>query len=334
MLPILSLVFAAAGINLLAWAVLRRARKGVWRSAALSLLLVFNSVMLSLAALDVGFSLFMNQSDGFNITMSSRNWFKEHWKPINSLGYRDDEPAPPDQGQKVVLILGDSFAAGHGVNDYRDRFSNRLGGLLGAGYRVYNASDIGWDSTEELQALKKFPIKPDVVVLSYYLNDIFGAAKKVQYDMPFGVKFPSNAVMRYLVDNSALMNFAYWRIARMGNMENAKESFWERLKTAFFDSAVWAEHERELDGVVDLCREKGARLIVLVFPNFIDAAGSAPLTAKIAAYFQSRGATAFDLTPMFQGRDPGELVVNAVDAHPNESVHEEAAGLLKTAILN
>lgn len=327
-------LLAVAGINILAWIALSRVRKGRWRSRALSLLLVFDSVCLSLVVIETGFSLFMNQSDGFNITMSSRNWFKDHWKPVNSLGYRDDEPAPPVQGQKTVLVVGDSFAAGHGVDDYRDRFSNRLGGLLGAGYRVCNASNIGWDSSEELQALKTYPVKPDVVVLSYYLNDIFGAAKKVHFDLPFGVRFPSNAVARHLVENSALVNFVYWRLARMGNMENAEESFWERLKMAFSDPAVWAVHEKELDGIVRLCREKGARLIVLVFPAFPDAAGSAPLTAKIAAFFQSRGATAFDLTPLFESRDPKDLVVNAVDSHPNETVHEEVAGLLKTVILN
>jgi len=332
--PILFPLLAVAGINLLAWLSLSRVRKGRWRVYALSLLLVFDSLFVTLALLEAGFFLFMDQSDGFNITMSSKKWFKDHWKPVNSLGYRDDEPAPPEKGRKAVLVVGDSFAAGHGVDDYRDRFSNRLGGLLGPGYRVYNASDIGWDTPEELQALRTYPVKPDIVVLSYYLNDIFGAANKVHFDAPFGVKYPSNSVTRYLVDNFALANFVYWRLARMGNMENAAESFWGRLKAAFSDPAVWGEHEKELGGIVQACREEGARLIVLIFPNFLDAAGSAPLTAKIAAYFQSRGATAFDLAPMFEGRDPDELVVNCVDAHPNASVHEEMAGLLKTAILN
>lgn len=321
-----------AAINFLAWLFLRR-RKGERRMAVFSLLLAFNAVFLALAGLEAGFSLFMRQSDGFNLTMSSRNWFADHWKPINSLGYRDDEPTPPGPGQTAVLVVGDSFAAGHGVDDYRDRFSNQLGELLGDGFRAYAVADIGWDSADELRALAAYPVTPRVVVLSYYLNDIYGAAKKQGFALPFGVAFPRNAFLRYLTEHSALVNFAYWRLARMGNVANASDSFWERLKQAFAEPGVWKEHERELKGIADFCREKGARLIVLVFPNLQDVPGSVRLTAKVSAFFQSLGATALDLSPMFQGREPTQLVVNAMDAHPNESVHKEAAGLLKTVIL-
>jgi len=231
-----------------------------------------------------------------------------------------------------VLVVGDSFAAGHGVDDYRDRFSNALAQKLGDKYAVYNASNIGWDTGDELRALKRFPVTPRIVVLSYYLNDIFGAAKRENFDMPFGVHFPEGALMRHLVENSSLVNFVYWRLARAGNMDGAKNSFWARLREAYAEPAVWKEHERELAAVAAWCGEKNARLVVLVFPNLQDVAASMPLTAKVSAYFQSLGALALDLGPMFLGRDASELVVNAVDAHPNKGVHQEIAGLLATSI--
>ena len=59
-------------------------------------------------------TLFFAQSDGFNLTLSSRNWFARYWQPINSLGYRDVEPRAPRPGEKFVLVVGDSFVAGHG----------------------------------------------------------------------------------------------------------------------------------------------------------------------------------------------------------------------------
>ena len=148
---------AAAGMDLAAWILFRRSRaknRAFWRSLVLAL----NAVLFSLAALDAGLFLFLRQSDGFNLTISSRNWFADHWNPVNSLGYRDDEPAPPGPGRTAVLVLGDSFAAGHGIDDYRDRFSNLLGKQLGGAFAVYNASDIGWDSTDELGALERYQI--------------------------------------------------------------------------------------------------------------------------------------------------------------------------------
>jgi hypothetical protein len=55
---------------------------------------------------------------------------------------------------------------------------------------------------------------------------------------------------------------------------------------------------------------------------------SAPLTGKVAAELAALGAEVIDLTPVFAGRNPRDLVVNGLDAHPNEAVHKEVGELL------
>ena len=134
--------------------------------------------------------------------MRGKAWFERHWKPVNSLGYRDAEPFPPKPGQKSLVVLGDSFAAGHGVNRAEDRFSSVAATILGQDWQVFNVAKIGWDTMDETRALKAFPVKPDVVVLAYYLNDIFHAAQEEDFPLRFGVNLP-RGLMKALTDHSA-----------------------------------------------------------------------------------------------------------------------------------
>ncbi len=326
-------VFAAlVAANLLAMWGLSRLRPGRGRAAGMGALVAFDAAAVMLLVLEVGMALFFAQSDGFNITMSSRNWFERHWRPVNSLGYRDAEPRPKVPGEKLVLVVGDSFAAGHGIDRAEDRFGDVLGRDLGPGWRVANAAKIGWDTVDEDEALRAYPVTPDIVVLAYFVNDIYRAAEKARFPLPFTIQFPKTAVTRYLVDHFALANFVYWRLARMGNVDDAAKGFWDRLRAAYADPAVWGEHARELDSVVDWCRERHVRLIALLIPSLVDVAGTAPMTARVAAYFRERGVETVDLTPVLAGRDPASMVVNSVDSHANVALDAEMAGLLRKAI--
>ena len=279
-------------------------------------------------------ALFFAQSDGFNITMSSRNWFARHWHPVNALGYRDAAPRPKAPGEKLLVVLGDSFAAGHGIDRVEDRFGDVLARDLGKGWLVANVAKIGWDTVDEDEALRHYPVTPDVVVLAYFVNDIYRAAEKAKFPLPFTVQFPKSALTKYLVDHFALANFAYWRLARVGNVDDAAKGFWDRLRAAYADPTVWAEHAAELDSLVGWCRERHVRLIALVIPSLVDVGGTAPMTAKVAAYFRERGIETVDMTPVLAGRDPASLVVNGVDSHANVALNAEMAVLLRRAVLS
>uniref|UniRef100_I2PWD2 SGNH hydrolase-type esterase domain-containing protein n=1 Tax=Desulfovibrio sp. U5L TaxID=596152 RepID=I2PWD2_9BACT len=328
---LLLVVLALALANGLAMWGLSRLR-GRARTGGMAALVTVDAVLAILLVLELGMALFFAQSDGFNITMSSRNWFARHWHPVNSLGYRDVEPRPKAGGEKLVLVVGDSFAAGHGIDRPEDRFGDVLGRDLGPGWRVAQASKIGWDTVDEDQALRAYPVTPDVVVLAYFVNDIYRAAEKSHFPLPFTVRFPESAAVKYLVDHFALANFAYWRLARIGNVEDASRGFWDRLRAAYDDPVVWAAHAAELDAIVDWCRDRHIRLIALLIPSLADVAGSAPMTARVAAYFKDRGVETVDLTPVLAGRKASELVVNSVDTHANVGLNAEMAGLLRRAI--
>lgn len=295
--------------------------------------LTVDSLLAGLLILEFYFAKIHDQSDGFNLTHAGKAWFERHWSPVNSLGYRDIEPTPPKPGQKCLVVLGDSFAAGHGVNRAEDRFSSVAATILGEDWKVFSVAKIGWDTVDEAQALRSFPVKPDVVVLAYYLNDIFHAAQEENYPLRFGVNLPQG-FMKVLTDLSALADYVYWRFARGGNLSGGAVTFWDTLRGAYDDPKVWARHEGELSDLAGYCRENGIRLVVLVFPMLQAPAESAPLTGKVSGAFEKSGAAVMDLTPVFSGRPARELVVNSLDAHPNEAVHRQVGELLAGRIKN
>lgn len=88
---------------------------------------------------------------------------------VNSNGLRDrDVPVAKQDGRKRVLILGDSFAFGVGLNA-GERFSDLLDGMLEDDVDVVNAGVPGWGTDQEMlfyeSSLRGF--KPDVVVLAF-----------------------------------------------------------------------------------------------------------------------------------------------------------------------
>jgi hypothetical protein len=161
------------------------------------------------------FKEFFAQTENRNFTLASRNWFERYWS-ANSLGYRDVEWSPEDlQTKRKLLVSGDSFAAGQGIENLEDRFSNRLGQKLGADYLVMNIAYPGHSTKEEIERLKGFPYKPEILIHQYYINDIRYAAERrnVISTPPDTDPWP---VLQPLVENSYALNFIYWRCVLLG----------------------------------------------------------------------------------------------------------------------
>lgn len=92
---------------------------------------------------------------------------------INQLGLRDrDRSYEKQQDKKRILVLGDSFVWGYGVNA-EETLTRRLEAEL-AGAEVINAGVTAYGTTQELLWLEREGVKyhPDLVVLVLYKNDI------------------------------------------------------------------------------------------------------------------------------------------------------------------
>lgn len=282
--------------------------------------------------LDVLFFGFYTESVGSVRSLTGKRWFCVHWKPLNSLGYRDVEVSRM-QGMRRVLVLGDSFAAGHGVDDYRHRFSNLLEKNLGDGWAVANVARIGWQTSQQIRALQEFPYDPDIVVLSYSMNDIFGASRGYQRAQGIEPRDGPPGWLRPVVENSHLWDYVFLKTRGLRSSGNSQgEEHRLALLDAHDDPIIWSKHRQELLRLVSLARNRGAQPLVVVWPRLTDLENTSRLTAKIAELMRDQGVPVIDLSERFAGRDRDDLMASRLDGHPHRRLHQEVGDLLTREI--
>ena len=243
------------------------------------------------------------------------HWYKNfYWGHYNSVGYRDYEPQTEGVEQRVA-ILGDSFAMGHGINDLDATFAQLLEQRLGAGYDVNVVAQSGWDSDIELHFLQDYPLKPDVVVLSYYLNDIDHLLTDPSQDPNAVFNFPENPALSWFVLNFFTPNFIYYNIMQYTSPLRAT-NFTNRLIDAHMDDDLWAQQAWWLNEMVEYTRQNDMQLVALVWPQLLAIEESAPATIRIRDFFLERDVQVVDMTDVLRGYDGRQLIVNRFDAHP------------------
>lgn len=288
------------------------------------LLISLASVGVVILALEIGMRALMDDSDNFARTLPHQRWEELYWHPINALGYRDYElDSSANPAVKKVLVLGDSFVAGHGIQSIDDTFPHLLAQQLGAGYSVHIAAQPGWSTHEEVTALAQYPVAPDIVILSYYLNDIEYAATQ------HGVypQWPPSIVdtpLGWLVDHFYLANYLYWHLY-VFRLDGFPERYTSYILSAYSDPGIWQTEQADLNAVIDWTTTHHARLIVLLWPVLTNVEWSSQVTQPVKDYLQAKGVTLVDMGPLVADKPPASLTVNSSDAHPNAAIHALAA---------
>ena len=294
--------------------------RALLENISLSLLVIF----LTFMALEFYFKVFFAQSDGFRYTLASQNWYNRYWQE-NSLGNRDIEWTPDKLvGKTKVMVVGDSFVAGSGIANPEDRFANQLGRLLGDDYAVLVVASPGWDTVDEVEAILDYPYRPDILVLSYYINDIEGTAYERGLQRP-AIRQDPPAWLLPLVQNSYALNFLYWRLTRFGPQTWADIYWNDWLKQISNDPDVRWQHQQELLTIIQGAAAEQIPLFVVVFPNLTAIAESQFLTQPVIDLFDQQGVPVLDVSQILADRDPAETTVNAIDSHPNEAINLEVA---------
>jgi hypothetical protein len=320
---ILGFVLVGGGLGLARrfWAKSERPYR-LAQNISLSCLALFLTLMLAELFFKVAFA----QSDAWNQTLSSQNWFKRYWV-TNSFGYRDVEWSQTDlQTKRKILVLGDSFAAGQGIESLDDRFSNRLGALLGQDYLVMNIATPGISTTEEIERITGFPYKPDILILQYFINDIRNAAHRRGFfaDNP-GLE--PQPVLKPFIENSYVLNFIYWRSVRLLPGPWQPDGF-DWLNQAFNDPEVWWLHQQELLMIYEGARSEQVKLVVVVFPSMTDIDSSTAFTRKVIDFFAERQVPVLDVAPLIKAAPVEQRIVSSLDAHPSVWVHHRVAEAL------
>jgi hypothetical protein len=301
------------------------------RNYAINVSVFSFTLLFLLLCVEIFSATFIIHSDSFSFTLANQRWFEKYWHPLNRLGYRDTDYSPEElKNQQIVFVVGDSFIAGQGIQNYQDRFSNLLQTKLGDGWKVLNIAQVGWSTTEEVQAILSHPQKPAIIILSYFIDDIRAAANRSQTQNKFSfteLVQPPLATFAWLIQHSYFLNFFYWEWYRYHN-RSPEDIYWQRLRYFYDEGDAWRIHQEELQTLVDYTRNHQILLLPILFPNLISINLSEPILSKISNFFQTLGISAMDLTPHFANRPPMELVVSRVDAHPNERVNAQVAEIL------
>ncbi len=281
------------------------------RSVAGGLLISYVFVALTLIGGELYFRYAFAESEN-TVTLATINWLDRHWD-TNSAGYRDREWAENDYAQDLtVVVVGDSFAAGWGIDDPADRFSEVLGAQLGDDAAVFNLGIYGTNTPEQLDNLRAFVethTTPDVVILQYFLNDINYAMLSVGA-LPEATPAPTWSQESYLA------NFLYTRLIGHLLDPNYNRDWWAENYAAYDTPLIWDIHAAELHAFIDYVESIDARLIVVIFPNMLDPVISVAYVDRVAQVFESRGHN--DVLKLFDAAaawTPAERMVSPRDTH-------------------
>jgi hypothetical protein len=315
-------------------------RAGRWRNLATRCALLTGTLLMLSGCLEYYFANHVAMSDGFGFTLAARNWRARYGnRPLNSHGIRDHEhPIGQGKGKPVLYVVGDSFSAGHGINNYTDRYANRLADQLEDRWQMILVAKGGWGTARQLEELARHRgnanenlTGSEVVLWQYYVNDIEQAGKQAGLVRP-DIYLAAPWLLRPVVDNYHLANFLYWGVFRRVRSRELARQYLDYLNRCFDDPQCWAIHRDELQHVVDLAGDRDdvvpghpspdRQVIVVVYPNLVDIAGTRGMSDKVAAFFESHEIAVVNMADLLKDKPVKEITVNALDGHPNEWVNK------------
>jgi hypothetical protein len=275
------------------------------------------------------------KGDPYNL--AERLWFTKYWQ-VNQLGYRDIELSPEsDQNKFKIAILGDSFVAGHGIEDVNDRFSNILGSKLGPDYRVYNMGLNGADTQAEFDKLVTFPIKPNLIILVHYPNDIERVpdreAESASTDNKLNrinAQLLNFSLSNGLIENSYLLNYFYYKFEASAKIypnsdrgKTSKEHMLEErnrenYQSFYLKKGMFREHLQNLNRFIALTEREGIPLMLMLIPETwdetIDYSGE-HVNEPIGQFFSQRKIPVLNLYGLLKDIPIEKRVVSNRDAH-------------------
>ena len=269
---------------------------------------------------------FYATTESFGFSKVGRDWYREHFHK-NESGFRDslaEYHLEPSAGVRRISFLGDSFTAGQGVPDVDDRFANRVRALL-PGMEVHALADNGWNTAVEqskLDEIARAGYRLDRVVLVYVLNDAADLVPEWQESVK---RLATSRDEPFLVEASYLINTFYYRWQAVYDPEIS--SYYD-LMLSSYEGPLWEEQKRRLEALATSIEGRGGSLQVVTFP-FLNLLGEEypyrSVHQQLDAFWKAEGVPHLDLLEVYSPLDPGDLVVNSFDAHPNERAHEIAA---------
>ncbi len=240
---------------------------------------------------------------------------------INASGFRDDEFPAEATGATAIVVLGDSVAMGWGVpmeQAFPQLLERRLAEHTSANEKppiVYNLAVDGYSTEQEIRLLelRGLPLRPDLMIVSYVLND---------------PDIADGGLTRYYTSRIELLEIAKRALRRVHGVSTGKSRPTEYHRRIH---AIHRDRIREnFQRLGRIRREKGVPILVAVTPVFDFRAGEAypwqDLHDAIERLSEENGLAYLDFAESFRGRDSEEFALDLW--HPNARGHEAMARAL------
>ena len=296
---------------------------------------------------------FVSISCGGSQTLVSKNWFAKHWTQ-NKYGFRDWEPENLDRPDKPnIFIVGDSYVAGHGIDDTSYRFSNIMRQNLQSRFDVFNLGVCGADTKEELQFIKDYPVKADYIVVAHTNNDIYNVLAKskikqllkTQKDsLMLNFKLKPSALL--FVSQSFSLNFFDYIIKNtlreiviksqaesFSNFESfLSSSSAKNLEMNYYrNNKLLNAHFAQIDNFISYANQDSARLLFLLFPK-IDSEvmeyTNRTANLPIGEHLASLKIASINLTSVLGEIPQQKRVISQFDPHPGTIANRAIADTL------
>ena len=249
---------------------------------------------------------------------------------------------PPPEGPQIrvwsaagasgprLLVVGDSYTFGHGVRQ-EDAFPHRLVQQLEPrGVTVVSYSRPGWNTRDELRALKKHldAAVPDVLVLGYCLNDAepYPTMRMMEQRPDLHPWQPKRPLETWLASRSHL----FASVTRAVDTMRRRPLLRDYYRNLYRDSDNLTAWRRSLERIARLARQRRLPAVLVIFPIFDSDLDSdyayRSLHATVAAIGEEVGFQVLDLLPTYAARPGREMaLVPFSDPHPSAQAHAIAA---------
>ena len=248
----------------------------------------------------------------------------------NRLGFRDREIPPKRADRYRVVVIGDSFTWGQGI-EAGERFSNLIADALGPTYEVLNFGIPGHDIPDHLEELAPaLAVSPDFILLQLYINDFDTAQMKRPQPYPL---LPA-PLGRDLERSSVLYDLMNRQWAAVQPALGIVDSYARYMARNLEDPE--SPGARAAFGMlrefIERSRQAGVPAGTVLFPA-TDAMGPngsnypfGYLHEGVRKTCASEQIHCLDLLPAFSTiQDPRTMWVSPFDAHPNAMANQRAA---------
>lgn len=280
------------------------------------------AVVTALLLVESFFHFFVSAPDVTILSLSARKWYFQEWKPLNDEGYRD---APYSQerfaDKKLVVVLGDSIASGHGISPYQKRFSGVLQDELGDEAVVVTLAQPGWDLAAQLRAFAEFSWQPDLVVLSAYYNDLENIAATHNRDFDFLANFSDHRWIAAWTQRSYAISYVYWSIVFAAAIQDESGAYAAYLRSLHSDDTIWEAYAAQARQGLAEIKSRGAKTVAVLIPMLYSPEASAGFDTRVRALMSSEDVPLLDVGAVVADMSPIRRIVGRTDSHPGAATH-------------